>query len=266
MGMFIDIGRKLLDDLRKKTMENIDYKTYTIKQLDEDISKAVDVIFIDGWDKKENLKYLADEDVAEYEKHYSDDCLDNYKNIRLAMKLFRISENWKPFLDYVMPTEEKQMDYFIHNNPPIQLIIMSLNNRALVRWKEEKENIKNILYDIQKKDAEKLVSSMKLMQESKEQVESGDSKFNDLMKSVEGQLKKVVHRKIYKKQDTSEYFIVRNQEIVDKNYRHRNHRPVTKTYEIIAKDYPELSPAGVKKIIFSHDAPTPTEIKNKTKQ
>ena len=38
MGMFIDIGRKLLDDLRKKTMENIDYKTYTIKQLDEDIS------------------------------------------------------------------------------------------------------------------------------------------------------------------------------------------------------------------------------------
>ena len=108
MGMFIDIGRKLLDDLRKKTMENIDYKTYTIKQLDEDISKAVDVIFIDGWDKKENLKYLADEDVAEYEKHYSDDCLDNYKNIRLAMKLFRISEQWKPFLDYVMPTKKSK--------------------------------------------------------------------------------------------------------------------------------------------------------------
>lgn len=266
MSLFTDIGRKLLDGFRKKTMEGIDYETYTIEQMHEEHQEYFGEIFYDGWDEKENLKYLADQDVAGYEKHYSSDCLENYKEMKLAMKLFRISENWKSFLDYVMPTEEKQLDYFIHNNPPIQLIIMSLNNRALVRWKEEKENIKNILYDIQKKDAEKLVSSMKLMQESKEQVESGDSKFNDLMKSIEGQLKKVVHRKIYKKQDTSEYFIVRNQEIVDKNYRHRNHRPVTETYEIIAKDYPELSPAGVKKIIFSHDAPTPTEIKNKTKQ
>jgi len=194
MSLFTDIGRKLLDGFRKKTMKGIDYESYTIEQMEEEHQEYFDEIFYDGWDEKENLKYLADENVEGYEKHYSDGCLDNYKDIRLAMKLFRISENWKSFLDYVMPTEEKQMDYFIHNNPPIQLIMMSLGNRALVKWREEKENIENILYDINKKDAEKFINSMEKLKESKEQVDEGDSKFNDLLKQVEKQIKPIIIR------------------------------------------------------------------------
>ena len=194
MSLFTDIGRKLLDGFRKKTMEGIDYETYTIEQMHEEHQEYFGEIFYDGWDEKENLKYLADQDVAGYEKHYSDDCVDNYKRIRLAMKLFRISESWKPFLDYVMPTEEKQMDYFIHNNPPIQLMMMSLNNKALVKWEANLDNIKSILFDIQKDDAEKFIASMKKLQESKEEVDEGDSKFNDLLKQVEKQIKPIIIR------------------------------------------------------------------------
>ena len=70
-------------------------------------------------------------------------------------------------------------------------------------------------------------------------------------------------KKVYKKRETNEYYIKRNQEIVDKNYDRKNERPVDKVYADIAKDYNELSAEGVKKVIYDHDAPTPTKLKSK---
>ncbi len=86
-------------------------------------------------------------------------------------------------------------------------------------------------------------------------------KISDHAREIVNMYESLIVRKKYKTSEQSEYRQKRNQEIVDKAY--ESGRGDMEFYEEVAEDYPELGAAGVKKVIFSHDAPTPTKLQKK---
>ena len=186
--LFKDIGKNMLDSFRKKTMESIDYKTYTIDQMREEHQQYIDEILFDGCCEKENLKYLAEDEVEGYEKYYSDDCVKNMLFIFESMNRFSIHNDWVSFLKYVVPTEDKRIDYFFHNNSSMQLIMMSLQERIVRKWREEIINSKDEVLDLASERKDQLMNLILVSQEI------GDDRANVLLKVIEDSFLPLIKR------------------------------------------------------------------------
>jgi len=221
------------------------------------IDEWLDKVFFEGWWLKENLNYLPKGD-DKYQKQFEFDCVKMVEHYTISInEHLEDKVLWLDIINDVIPDTDIEIDYFINNNYAYALIFKSIHNSNKEEIEKKIEESKDRILQDAKNAMKASLANIDLLKDY------DDPRASDVAKFGTNKLKSYIIRNKY---NQSEYRQKRNQEIVDKYYRSRNHRPVTDTYENIAKDYPELSSAGVKKIIFSHDAPTPTEIKNKTKQ
>ena len=118
--------------------------------------------------------------------------------------------------------------------------------------------------DLDRAQVEELLSISEILyNKAKEYGQKNKSDFaKDIIEILEG----YVIRKDTKPTGKSERTIKRNQKIIDECYRLEKEGLKSKiVYERIANNYPELSEHSIKKIRFSHDSPSPTELKPKKK-
>ena len=232
--LFKDIGKNMLDSFRTKTMESIDYKTYTIEQMREEHQQYIGEIFFDGCCEKENLKYLAKDEVEGYEKYYSDDCVKNMLFIFESMDRFSIHNDWVSFLKYLVPAEDKRIDYFFHNNPSMQLIMMSLQERISRKWREEIINSKDEVLGLASERKDQFMNLISLSQEI------GDDRANDLLKEIERHVKPIIKRLLrknpsadadgfsYKQKKKFKEILNKYNSLTDKDSKNRKSKPRAK--------------------------------------
>ena len=237
--------------------------------------------FQDGWNNPSNLNYLQKENADDYEKTFSFDCIEMIADIINGFRKHCVDtwvkredgvekrmpcdgeeeaiEYWINALCSVLPYDDKAIDYFVTHNPTYALILCWMKNsiQDAIHDKMQFHEIlrEQCVMEMQMRledEHKRIVEEMKTLEEWNMPIESVA---NTMMKDLKSFVNIEKNPKVYKAK--------RNQEIVDKAYARKGEGNQPQVYKDIADDYLEISHHMVKKIVFSHDAPTPTKLQTK---
>jgi len=147
-------------------------------QLTEAEEMMANKIFHQGWNDVEQLNYLPEEDRDTYEKHFSFDCFVH------LLEIFKYLEEHDLYQDFIkdakiyecVPSEDKEIDYFIRNNKSWAIILNSCrvsvyehkrkqNDIKMAEIQQEIQNIRNEVVDEIKKKLDWVEEHMGLLKE-----------------------------------------------------------------------------------------------------
>ena len=119
------------------------------KALEEFDLKIAEKIFYDGWNDSNCLDYLAQDDIDSYEKFYSFDCRKMCIRFFRHMEKYDIHTDWLHDVIYpILPTTDKEIDYFLSHNNTWAIIInscrVSVDEHQKTRLKEIEEEQQQI--------------------------------------------------------------------------------------------------------------------------
>lgn len=102
-------------------------------------------VFFDGWDDPSKLNYLPKDKIESYEKVHSIDHFEYFKWIFMSLELYKIESNWfKDIFLPVLPTTDKEIEYFIENNYSYRFLSMVASTHISEEYKKRKKKKKEI--------------------------------------------------------------------------------------------------------------------------
>lgn len=229
-------------------------------ELSEYEQKMSEWLFPQGWNDPNCLKYIAEEDIDSYEKHFSFDVLEHCKETFIYMEennLFKEGD-FKEDLFRCLPTADKELDYFLVNNQNWAVIVNSCRNTyhthrseqneiKMAKIQQEIQNIRNEVADAIKEKLDWVDEHLGLLKEW------DDPRHNKIARDSVPMLTSYFNKANTKKTGSNPKRIERDNniraeyDVLLKEY-HDNHKLVR---EELAKRYPPLKPSTIKAIKYS---------------
>ena len=239
-------------------------------ELSEYEQKMSEWMFPQGWNDPTCLKYIAEEDIDSYEKHFSfdvfEDCKDTFQYME-ENELFK-EDYFKQDIYRCLPVIDKEIDYFLSNNKNWAVIINSCRNTVYDHKKDQNDikmaEIQQEIQNIRTECADEVKEKLDWVREHLGLLkEWGDPRHNELARESIDLAQPYLLKKDTKPTGSDPKNIERNSEIRQKvdalvgTLIEVNGVKIevthTMAFKSLTEEYPKLLEGSIKKIYYAYD-------------
>lgn len=213
-------------------------------------------VFFDGWNDPSKLNYLPKDKIESYEKVHSMDYFEYFKQMFVHLEEFKVpaSDWFRELLFPVLPTTDKEIEYFINNNYTYEFLrhISHTAVKGAIRDKIKEaeakiERVKQLAFEQTQKDFEKYKEGLVWLKEQ------GYNPANDFAKIGMKELGDIIVRDKRRPKGSSNETIKRDDDIrakyVEMESKGLTHKHIQKT---LGEEYGK-KPSTIKKIYYKYD-------------